>query len=314
MTRPLTLESAVNASRDLVRHVGGMTGGKASLTGEYPDVYVLDHLLAPHFGSEDVPAGLKDFALSAGVYAAVLMMRLWRDVGQVSSWREDDLTACGVEVDFQNAESEDPKAFVLTVPSDFMGLVLSPPNPFPLFEGAWVTTREGDPLLPKYVFGGLLLSHPLSKGDATRQAPGGTPFLRDHMDRMLSVLSLSCARDILPEEGFRQRLAEEFYACCLWPAVGDRGNDYGTENLRSLVAKVAYAGPENREEVTAALEAMEKGWMAEGSYVAGLALRALQGREDIPDERLGFHVPEVRDVLAEAARLFGEAGLLSAKA
>ena len=46
--------------------------------------------------------------------------------------------------------------------------------------------------------------------------------------------------------------------------------------------------------------------MAEGAYLSGLLLRAMLNREDPPEDRLGFTVPEARDVLAETSRLLKE--------
>ncbi|OYW05067.1 MAG: hypothetical protein B7X11_02250, partial [Acidobacteria bacterium 37-65-4] len=60
------------------------------------------------------------------------------------------------------------------------------------------------------------------------------------------------------------------------------------------------------ESVLAALQAMERGWMAEGAYLSGLLLRAMLNREDPPEDRLGFTIPETRDVLAETSRLLKE--------
>ncbi|MGC8763555.1 MAG: hypothetical protein ACP5VN_07995, partial [Acidobacteriota bacterium] len=177
--------------------------------------------------------------------------------------------------------------------------------------GSWMTRRGGDPLLPRYLLGAALLSHPFAEGDYPAAPPGQGPAGEGHHSLCLEELALSCARDLVPEDGLRRRILADFYGAVLWPPVGSFGNDYGTENLRRLAQAAAFAGPENRGEVLAALADMEQGWMADGAFLAGLALRVLAGREGLPEERLGFQVPEVRDLLAEGRRIFTEAGLVS---
>ena len=304
MASTLTLDQALAASREFAGHVREMSGSKAQLTGEYPDVYVLDHLLAPHYGTPSPSREQSDFALSAGVYVCFLLARFWRQAGLECQWHEGDLSECGIGVELSTDGG--PRTFLVACPSDLHGFLVEPPHPFPRFVGSWFTVRPGDPLLPGYVLGGLCLSQPLARGDWEQQPPGADGFMRSHLGRVLEAVALSCARDLEPEEGLSQRLLEVFYGACLWPPVGERGNDYGIENVRHLAGQIAHAGEEYREEALRALESMEQGWVSEGAYIAGLARRALLGRDDIPTEHLGLHVPEVRDVLAEAKRIVDE--------
>lgn len=308
MNRNLTLEAAASAGKDFVAHVSGMTGGEATLTGEFPDAFVLDHLLQPHYGTADPSHELKDFALSAGVYLSLWLGRFWSSAGLSPFWREGDLAECGMGTAVEPPEGEDLE-FFLACPSHVMGFVQEPPNPFPQFAGSWMTRREGDPLLPRYLLGAALLSQPLAEGTYPRAAPGEGPLGAAHLRFSVDLLARSCARDLEPADGVGRRILEDLYEAVLWPPVGAFGNDYGTENLRLLADKFAAAGPDYREDVRGALEAMERGWMADGAYLAGLALRAMDGREDVPEERLGFHIPEVRDVLAEAVRILDRKGL-----
>ncbi|MEW5765041.1 MAG: hypothetical protein ACOYXN_08515 [Acidobacteriota bacterium] len=308
MSRILTLDSAAAAGRDFVSHVAGMTGGKATLTGEFPDVYVLDHLLQPHYGTENPSPELKDFALSAGVYLSLWLGRFWASAELAPYWRNGDLTECGMGAAVTAPGGESLEFFV-ACPSHVMGFVQDPPNPFPQFAGSWMTPREGDPLLPRYLLGAALLSQPLAEGTYPQAAPGEGPLGPAHLRFSLDLLARSCARDVEPTDGVARRILEDLYEAVLWPPVGAFGNDYGTENLRVLAGKIADAGPENLEAVRGALASMERGWTADGSYLAGLILRALDGREDLPEERLGFHVPEVRDVLNEASKILERRGL-----
>lgn len=307
MSSTLTLEQALAASREFIPHVGAMSGGKAQLTGEYPDVYVLDHLLALHYGTASPSRELADFALSAGVYLCFLLARLWQESGLESRWHEADLTECGIGVDLR-ADGED-RTFLMACPADLHGFLVEPPNPFPRFAGSWLTLRPGDPLLAGYALGGLCLSQPLARGNWPQVPPGAEGFMQSHLQRVVETLALSCARDLEPERAPPQRLLEAFYGACLWPPIGERGNDYGVDNVRQLVRQIAHGGDEYREASLSALESMERGWVSEGAYLAGLVRRALLGRDDVPEERLGFHVPEVRDVLEESKRILGEAGL-----
>jgi hypothetical protein len=300
----LTLEQAQAASREFVPHVSAMSGGKARLTGEYPDVYVLDHLLAPHYGTASPSRELADFALSAGVYLCFMLARLWRESGLESQWHEGDLTDCGIGVKLDAGAGV--RTFLLACPSDVYAFVEKPPNPFPRFAGSWVSLRPGDPLLPGYLLGGLCLSQPLARGDWEQAPPGGNGFLRGHLERVLDAVALSCARDLQPETGLPQRLLEVLYGAALWPPIGERGNDYGIENIRQFASQIAHAGSEYRPEVLSALESMERGWVSDGAYLAGLARRALLDREEAPEERMGFHIPEVRDVLEETRRIFAD--------
>ncbi len=308
MNRSLSLESAAAVGREFVAHVAGMTGGKATLTGEFPDVYVLDHLLQPHYGTEDPSLELKDFALSAGVYLALWLGRFWASAELAPYWREGDLTECGMGTAVTPPGGEGLDFFV-ACPSHLMGFVLDPPDPFPQFAGSWMTRREGDPLLPRYLLGAALLSQPLAEGTYPQSAPGEGPLGAAHLRFSVDLLARSCARDVEPSDGVGRRILDDLYEAVLWPPVGAFGNDYGTENLRILAGKIAGAGPENLDAVRSALESMERGWTADGSYLAGLTLRALDGREDLPEEKLGFHVPEVRDVLAEASKILERRGL-----
>lgn len=305
MSEPLTLEKAVAISRDLVPHVKGMTGGKAALTGEFPDVYVLDHLLAPYYGTESPAREVADFALASGVYIALMLARFWRGAGLEPFWQEGELTECAMGVEVPGADGSSAEV-LMACPSDLHGFVVSLPNPFPCFVNAWSSLRPGDPILPKYVLGALLLSHPLSRAEAPPVPPGEGPMGPAFLQAMVESIAQSCARDLQPAADFERRLLEVLYEACLWPAVGSYGNDYGVENIRLLMQAVAHAGPENRESVLAALRAMERGWMAEGAYLSGLLLRAMMNREDPPEYRLGFTVPEARDVLAETSRLLKE--------
>lgn len=310
MTRPIDLETAVAIGRDFVARVASGSGGKASLTGEYPDAFVLDHLLAPHLGQEDPPEEVRDFAAASGVYLGLWLLRFWSRLGLPVFWVGGALEVCGPGVHVPR-EDGPPYTFVLRVPGHVMAMVASPPDPFPQYVGSWMSRRGGDPLLPRYLLGAALLSHPYAEGDHPSAPPGEGPQGEAHRALCLEELALSCARDLVPEDGLRRRLLTDLYAAVLWPPVGSFGNDYGTENLRLLAKAAAFAGPENREELLFALEAMERGWMADGAFLGGLARRVLVGRDDLPEERLGFQAPEVRDLLAEGRRIFADAGLLS---
>jgi len=310
VTRPIDLETAVAIGRDFVEKVAAGSQGKAVLTGEYPDAFVLDHLLAPYLGGEAPSEEVRDFTAAAGVYLGLWLLRFWSRLGLPVFWMDGALEACGPGVHVPREEGP-PLAFALRVPGHVMALVASPPDPFPQYVGSWMTRRGGDPLLPRYLLGAVLLSHPYAEGDYPAVPPGEGPAGEAHRSLCLEELALSCARDLIPEDGLRRRILADLYGAVLWPPVGSFGNDYGTENLRLLAKAVAFAGPENREEVLQALGDMERGWMADGAFLGGLALRALTGREDIPEERLGFQVPEIRDLLAEGRRLFADAGLLA---
>lgn len=306
MGETLTFETAVKISLDFAGRVRAMTDGKVLLTGEFPDLYVLDHLLSPHYGTESPSDELKDFALASGVYIATMLARFWRAAGLESFWREAGIAECGIGLELPWEDGQ-KREFLLTCPSDVYGMVTELPNPFPQFVGSWMTYRNGDPLLPRYALGALLLSQPLADGDWPKRPPGEGAFLQGHMSRTIEILALSCARDLQPEDGLPRRILESFYECCLWPPVGALGNDYGVENVRGLAAKIAFSGIENRESAIEALEAMERGWVSDGAYLGGLASRALKDRDDLPAERMGFTVPEARDVLQETARIFKEA-------
>jgi hypothetical protein len=306
MGETLTFENAVKIGMDFAGRVKAMTDGQVLLTGEFPDVYVLDHLLSSHYGTEAPSDELKDFALASGVYVAVLLARFWTASGLQSFWREQGIADCGIGLEL-TGEDQKGHEFFLTCPADVYGMVTQPPNPFPQFVGGWMTLRKGDPLLPRYVLGALLLSQPLAHGDWPKLPPGEGAFLQGHLSRMIEITALSCARDLYPEDGLPRRILESFYECCLWPPVGAFANDYGVENIRALAAKMAFSGMENRTSVMEALDAMEKGWVSDGAYIAGLASRALRCRDDVPAERMGFTVPEARDVLQETGRIFKDA-------
>ncbi len=305
MTAALTMENAVKVARDFAAEIRSMTDGKAVLTGEFPDLYVLDHLLSPHYCTEAPSDEVKDFALSTGVYTAMMLARFWNAAGLQSIWHEADVAECGIGLQLAG-EDGTAHDYLLLCPSDVYGMLTELPNPFPQFVGSWMTYRKGDPLLPRYALGALLLSQPLAQGDWPKLPPGEGPFLQTHMAQIIELLAASCARDIEPEEGLRRKVMETFYERCLWPAVGALANDYGVENVRALASAIAFAGQANRDTVLEVLDAMEKGWVSDGAYLAGLSSRALRGRDDVPGERMGFTVPEARDVLEETRRIFEE--------
>ncbi len=305
MSATLTLENAVHVAEDFASEVKTMTEGRAVLTGEFPDLYVLDHMLSPHYGTQEPSDELKDFALSAGVYTSMMLARFWNAAGLQSEWQEAGVAECGIGLHL-TSESGTAHEYLLLCPSDVYGMLTELPNPFPQFVGSWMTYRKGDPLLPRYALGALLLSQPMAQGDWPKLPPGEGAFMQTHMAQVLELLAASCARDIEAEEGLRRRMMEAFYERCLWPAVGALANDYGVENVRALASAIAFAGKENRDAVLEVLDAMEKGWVADGAYLAGLAARTLRGRDDVPGERMGFTVPEVRDVLEETRRIFEE--------
>lgn len=310
MTRTIDLETAVSIGRDFVGHVAAATNGKATLTGEYPDAFVLDHLLSPCVGEEKPSEELRDFVAASGVYLGLWLLRFWSRLHLPVFWMDGPLEACGPGAHVPR-EDGPPFSFVLRVPGHVMAMAASPPDPFPQYVGSWMTRRGGDPLLPRYLLGAALLSHPYAEGDYPSLPPGEGPAGEAHRSLCLEELALSCALDLVPEDGLRRRILADLYGAVLWPSVGSFGNDYGTENLRQLAQAAAFAGPENRAELLEALGDMERGWMADGSFLGGLAFRILLGREDLPEERLGFQVPEVRDLLAEGRRIFADAGLLS---
>jgi hypothetical protein len=305
MSQIITLEQAVEMSKTLVDHVKGMTSGKAFLTGEYADLYVLDHLLSPHYGTSEPDKDLADFALASGIYTAVLVARMWREAGLESIWREGELTECGIETRFPGVNGKE-QSFFLAAPSDVYALVLGPPDPFPLFADGWVPLRKGDGVLPKYGLGGLCLNQPLARGDWDKTMPEPGSFRQGHQEAMLSLVALSCARDLVREAGLEQRVLEVFYECCLWPPLGAQGNDLGLENVKCLAGQVAHAGPENRKTVMETLDRMERAWVSEGAYLAGLVSRALSDRDDPPAEKVGLSVPECREALEEAKRIIKE--------
>jgi hypothetical protein len=302
MAAILGIDEAVSLSKDFVAHVKGMTEGKAVLTGEYPDVYVLDHLLAPHYGEGDPPKEVVDFSLAAGVYLALALAKFWRACGLESFWVDGDLSECGIGAVLPRPGGGRAE-FLLTVPSDLLAIVKEVPDPFPLTVEGSVPLRPGSPVLPKYLLGGLLTALPVAQGDWDRRPPEPGSFEEAHRQRALDAVSLSCARDVEPAAGFPQRVVEVLYGCCLWPPLGSRGNEEGQQNLEALSQEIRRAGPEHRGEIAAALEKMERGWMAEGAYLAGVALRVRDGREDPPAERLGMSVPEARDALSEAVEI-----------
>lgn len=310
MTRTIDLETAVAVGREFVEVVAAESRGKAVLTGEYPDAFVLDHLLAPHLGEENPSRELRDFVASSGVYLGLWLLRFWSRLGLSIFWKDGLLEECGPGVTLPRQDGP-PFSFFLRTPAHVMAMVASLPDPFPQYVGSWMTRRGGDPLLPRYLLGAALLSHPFAEGDYPAAAPGEGPAGEGHRALCIEELALSCAKDLVPEDTLRCRILSDLYGAVLWPPVGAFGNDYGTENLRLLAKSVAFAGAENRPEVLLALSDMERGWMADGAFLAGLALRALTERDDLPEERLGFQVPEVRDLLAEGRRIFAEADLTS---
>jgi len=283
--------------------VEGMTGGKGRLTGEFSDFYLLDHLLAPHYSSKEPSPELTDFALSTGVYTALLISRFWTDAGLQPKWHEAPLDQCGIGLSIPLTEGEE-SVLLLTCPADLYGFVSKLPNPFPVFEGSWQTLRPGDPILPRYVLGALFLSQPLFKADNPAPPPATTPFLEGHVRTMNRVIALSCARAIEPEEGLQQRLITELFALCIWPPIGTYGNDYGVENLRLIAKEADFAGKEHHEDLLEALSKIEKSWVSDAAYLAAVAFRAIKERDDLPKEHMGFNVHEVRDVLAEAVGIF----------
>ena len=302
MNKTLSMDVALQVGKDFVQHVEGMTGGKAHLTGEFSDFYLLDHLLSPHYSSEEPSPELTDFALSTGVYTALQILRFWSDCGLQPRWYEDtiDKTGIGVSVALDGKEES---TFLLTCPSDIYQFTSKLPDPFPVFEGSWQKLRKGDPVLPRYVLGSLFLSQPLFKTDKPSPAPAATPFLEGHVRTMNRLVALSCAKTLEPEKGMKQNLMTELYGLCLWPPIGTYGNDYGVENLRLIAKEVDFAGDEHREMLIECLTMMEKSWVSDGAYLAAVALRALKGRDDIPEERMGFSVPEVKDIISEAAHI-----------
>lgn len=95
MTRPIDLETAVAIGRDFVGKVAAGSKGKAVLTGEYPDAFVLDHLLAPYLGGEDPSEEVRDFTAAAGVYLGLWLLRFWSRLGLPVFWMDGALEACG---------------------------------------------------------------------------------------------------------------------------------------------------------------------------------------------------------------------------
>ncbi len=182
MGETLTFENAVKIGMDFAGRVKAMTDGQVLLTGEFPDVYVLDHLLSSHYGTEAPSDELKDFALASGVYVAVLLARFWKASGLQSFWREQGIADCGIGLEL-TGEDQKGHEFFLTCPADVYGMVTQPPNPFPQFVGSWMTLRKGDPLLPRYVLGALLLSQPLAHGDWPKLPPGEGAFLQGHLSQ-----------------------------------------------------------------------------------------------------------------------------------
>jgi len=303
MKKTLSMETALVAGRDFVKYVEGMTGGKGRLTGEFSDFYLLDYLLAPHYSSGKPSPELADFALSTGVYTALMIFRFWADTGLQPRWHEASLDQVGIGLSL-SLDGEKESVLLLTPPSDVYGLVTELPNPFPVFEGSWQTLRPGDPVLPRYVLGALFLSQPLFKTDTPTPPPVTTPFLEGHVRTMNRVVALSCAQAIEPEEGLQQRLLTELFALCIWPPIGTYGNDYGVENLRLIAKEADFAGEEHHDDLLEALSKMEKSWVSDAAYLAAIAFRAMKGRDDLPEEHMGFNVHEVRDVLAEAVEIF----------
>ena len=302
MATILGVNEAVSLGKDFVAHVKAMTGGKASLTGEYPDAYVLDHLLAPHYGDGEPAREVADFALGAGVYLALTVARFWNACGLESFWIEGDLSECGIGAVLPG-QGGGRTEFLLTSPSDILAIVKEAPDPFPLSVEGSVPLRPGAPVLPKYLLGALMASLPVAQGDWERKPASPGSFEEGHRQRMLEEIALSCARDVEPAGGLPQRVLEALYGCCLWPPLGSQGNQEGQENLRALSQEIVRAGAEHRGDVVAALEKMERGWMTEGAHLAALALRVKAKREDPPEERLGLTVPEVREVLAQAGEI-----------
>ena len=302
MAAILGVNEAVSLSKDFVAHVKAMTGGKAVLTGEYPDAYVLDHLLAPHFGEGEPTREVSDFALAAGVYLAMTAARFWKACGVESFWIDGDLAECGIGAALPRPGGGRAE-FCLTAPSDLLAIVKEAPDPFPLSVEGSVPLRPGAPVLPKYLLGALLLSLPVAQGDWERAPAAPGSFEEAHRGRMLEEVALSCARDVEPAGGFPQRVLEVLYGCCLWPPYGSQGNEEGQENLKALAQEILRAGPEHVGDVASALEKMERGWMAEGAHLAALALRVRAKREDPPEERLGLTVPEAREALDWAGHI-----------